>query len=225
MHRLRKDIKNKMDKEFVKSILQQNGYEVILDKPYKKVGYRLKVKQGSSVICFNSGKIAVFGKLKTPLESLLNEHMIEMRANDKVFIVYGHDEKAKTELEQMVFGWGLIPLMINQLPTEGRTIIEQLEHYIPQCNFGIVLATPDDIGYDKSKPEEQKKRARQNVVLELGMLYSKLGRKRVAVIIKKDDSFEKPSDIDGVMYFVFKENVNEVESGIRKELKNNGYKI
>jgi hypothetical protein len=37
--------------------------------------------------------------------------------------------------------------------------------------FGIVLATPDDMGYLRTeRPEEAKPRARQNVVMEMGML-------------------------------------------------------
>ena len=214
-----------MDKEIIKKILQENGYEIVLGKPYKNIGYCLKVKQGSSVICYNSDKIASFGNLKVPLETLLKKHQNVWKGNDKVFIVYGHDEKAKNELAQMISDWGLKPLMIDNLPTGGRTIIEQLEHYIPKCNFGIVLATPDDIGYTEGKPKEAKKRARQNVVLELGMLYSKLGRKRVAVVVKDDDLFEKPSDIDGILYFEYKNHVTEVGDKIAKELMNNGYKL
>lgn len=212
-----------MDKEKIKQILESNGYKVVLDKPYKNQGYRLKVEQGSAVICFNSDKIVVRGKLKEPLEHLLMKHKNEYLPNNKVFIVYGHDKEAKEDLEKMLKSWSLDPLLLDNLPTGGRTIIEQLEHYIPQCNFAIVLATPDDIGYPRDKPERKMSRARQNVVLELGLLYSKLGRKRVAVIMKKDDDFERPSDIDGVLYYCFNEKVTETEKRIKKELENNGY--
>lgn len=212
-----------MDKEKVKQILESNGYRVILDKPYGKSGHRLKVEQGSAVICYNSNKWAVKGKLREPLEHLLSEYKNEFLPNNKVFIAYGHDEKAKVDLERMVRDWDLEPLLIDNLPTGGRTIIEQLEHYIPQCNFAIVLATPDDIGYLKGKEKDKKSRARQNVILELGLLYSKLGRKRVAVIIKDGEEFEKPSDIDGVLYCSYCKKGTETSEKIRKELKQNGY--
>lgn len=175
------------------------------------------------MICFNSDKIVVRGNLKPPIELLLEKHKNEYFPNNKVFIAYGHDEEARSDLEKMLKAWNLKPLLLDNLPIEGRTIIEQLEHYIPQCNFAIVLATPDDIGYPKNKPKALKSRARQNVVLELGLLYSKLGRKRVAVILKEDENFERPSDIDGVLYYSYRDSVIETEKKIKKELEHNGY--
>ena len=178
-----------MNKNIIKNILIENGYEVVLDKPYKNIGYRLKTKQGSAVFCINSGSVYAKGKLKEPLEILLNNKKEEWEFNDNVFVVYGHDVSAKAELIEMLRQWELNPLYLDSLPTEGRTIIEQLEQYIPQANYGIVLATPDDtVCYDG---EQMKLRARQNVVLELGMLYSRLGRKKVAIVIKEDERFER----------------------------------
>jgi predicted nucleotide-binding protein len=56
------------------------------------------------------------------------------------------------------------------------TIIESLEKKIGkqgEARFGIVLLTPDDVGYAKRDGEkEANARPRQNVVLEMGMLLS-----------------------------------------------------
>ena len=42
-------------------------------------------------------------------------------------------------------------------------------------SFRIVLLTPDDVGYSKSDGDAQAKpRARQNVILEMGMLLASL---------------------------------------------------
>ena len=84
------------------------------------------------------------------------------------------------------------------------------------------MATPDDIGYEKESHAERF-RARQNVILEMGMLFAKLGRKRVAILIKKDKRFEKPSDIDGLIYLSYTESVSEASSKIKRELKKCGY--
>ena len=204
--------------------IEKNGYKVILDKPYKKNCHRIKLKQGSSVFCNNNGTIFVKGKLKDPLEKILNDRKNEWEYNDKVFVVYGHDNKAKMELIELLIGWGINPLYIDNLPTEGRTIIEQLEHYIPRTNYGIVLATPDDEGYDKEN-KIIKNRARQNVIFEWGMLYSKLGRKRVTAILKTDENFECPSDINGILYKSYKNSVKELSEYLRRELNKCGYKI
>jgi predicted nucleotide-binding protein len=74
----------------------------------------------------------------------------------------------------MLRRWDLDPLILDQLPSSGQTVIEKLEEYINQANFGVVPATPEDMGYSaKEAPENAKARVRQNVVLELGILLSK----------------------------------------------------
>ena len=57
------------------------------------------------------------------------------------------------------------------------------------------MATPDDEGHRASHADEKALRARQNVVLELGMLLALLGRSRVAILLKDQKNMEKPSDI------------------------------
>lgn len=141
-------------------------------------------------------------------------------------MVYGHDESSKTQLEAMLRRWGLNPLILDQLPTQGQTIIEKLESAIDKASFGIVLVTPDDEGYPINKPDERRYRARQNVVLELGMLLAKLGRAKVAVLLKNQQKIERPSDIQGLIYFPFTENiVKETGVTLAQEMNKNGYKI
>ena len=95
---------------------------------------------------------------------------------------------------------GLEPIVLALLPAQGDTIIEKLEHYLGEhgnVGFACVLLTPDDEGHLAGKLEEKKYRARQNVVLELGMVLARLGRRRVAILHKQ--SIELPSDIDGLI--------------------------
>src|SRR5262249_24118198 len=74
----------------------------------------------------------------------------------KVFVVYGHDTTARTQLDAMLRRWGLDPVILDDLPSKGQTIIEKLEDYTEDVGFGVVLATPDDLGYPKD--HEDKKR-------------------------------------------------------------------
>ncbi len=69
--------------------------------------------------------------------------------------------------------------------------------------------------------EEKRYRARQNVVLELGMVLARLGRNRVAILHK--GSVELPSDISGLLYIPFAERIEEVTPRLFKELENAGY--
>ena len=90
-----------------------------------------------------------------------------------------------------------------------------------RIGFACVLLTPDDEGYSQGAPEAKKYRARQNVILELGMVLARLGRPRVAILYK--ESVELPSDISGLLYIGFKERVDEVKNQLFRELENAGY--
>lgn len=144
----------------------------------------------------------------------------------KVFVVYGHDMAARTELEAMLRRWKLEPLILDQLPNEGQTIIEKLEKATGEAKFAIVLATPDDEGHRAGHEDEKAFRARQNVVLELGMMLTLLGRKNVAILMKQQDNMERPSDIQGLIYIPFKDSLQK-DAGplLAKEMSTQGYPI
>ncbi|MEE9987492.1 TIR domain-containing protein [Agrobacterium pusense] len=142
-----------------------------------------------------------------------------------VFVVYGHDSGARTELEAMLRRWGLNPLILDQLTSGGQTIIEKLESAAGKASFAVVLATPDDEGHRAGHVEEKAHRARQNVVLELGMMLTKLGRDRVAVLMKQQENMERPSDIQGLIYIPFKDNVAEAALPLAKEIDAKGIAI
>ena len=78
----------------------------------------------------------------------------------------------------MLRRWDLEPILLDQLTSEGDTLIEKLERYMNEAVFAVVLATPDDEGHARGKPEQRQFRARQNVVLELGMMLRGLGRRK-----------------------------------------------
>ena len=212
-----------MDKNRVRALLENVGYEIVLEQRYKNYAWRFKLKDGTSVFCGDKNRIWAKGKSKESVLRYLETQ--DILFNNKVFIVYGRDLASRDNLVRMLQSWNVESLAIDSLPVQGRTIIEQLEHYIPQTNFGIVLATPDDMGYLAGHESEAKYRARQNVVLELGMLLSKLGRSRIAIVLKNCDDFERPSDIEGILYLQFDKNITEIGTRLKRELNANGYAI
>ena len=147
----------------------------------------------------------------------------------KVFVVYGHDPTARDQLEVTLRRWGLEPLILDQLPTDGQTVIEKLESTMEEVGFAIVLATPDDEGYRVGHPEEKAYRARQNVVLEMGMLLAKLGRENVAILLKtqeEQEDMERPSDINGLIYIQFRDDIaNDAGLLLAKAMDARGYAI
>lgn len=141
----------------------------------------------------------------------------------RVFIVYGHDINARKDLTLILYSFELTPIVLANVPSGGATLIEKLEH-LTDADYACVLLTPDDKGYSVQEPEKIQFRARQNVVLELGMVLAKLGRSRVAILVKGND-LERPSDIDGLIYLHFTECVDEVKSDLAAELGKAGFSI
>jgi predicted nucleotide-binding protein len=63
------------------------------------------------------------------------------------------------------------------------------------------------------------------VVLELGMMLSVLGRSKVAILLKTDVNMERPSDIQGLIYIPFKDEVREAALLLAKEINAQGISI
>jgi predicted nucleotide-binding protein len=91
-------------------------------------------------------------------------------------------------------------VILHEQPNRGRTVIEKFEHYATPAAFAVVLLTGDDEGRLRGSGEWHR-RARQNVVFELGFFIGKLGRARVAVLY--EEGVELPSDVSGVLYTPF----------------------
>jgi predicted nucleotide-binding protein len=217
------------------SRLQAAGLEVLSKDPIQH-GHKICLNTGAIVNVFHTGNVNVQGRNQAEAKLALGiddgETAVAISRtgrgglNNKVFVVYGHETGARTQLEAMLRRWGLEPLILDQLPSEGQTIIEKLESYTTSVNFAVVLATPDDQGHRSGHSDEIAYRARQNVVLELGMLLSRLGRKRVAILLKQQENMERPSDIQGLIYIPFKQDL-EKEAGLllAKEMHAQGYQI
>lgn len=121
--------------------------------------------------------------------------------SNKVFIVHGHDEVAKVTVARTLEKAGFEAIILHEQSSSGLTIIEKIEAYTDDVPFAVVLYTPCDIGRSKGDSlENEKNRARQNVVFEHGYLIGKLGRNRVAALVK--GNIETPGDISGVVYTV-----------------------
>ncbi len=118
--------------------------------------------------------------------------------SNRVFIVHGHDETAKEAVARFIYQIGLSPVILNEQPSGGQTIIEKFEKSANDVGYAVILLTPDDIGTSKDKPDELKPRARQNVIFELGYFAGKLERKKVCALYK--GNIEIPSDYHGVVY-------------------------
>lgn len=128
----------------------------------------------------------------------LNSEREKYEMGNKVFIVHGHDEMAKTTVARVLEKAGFEPIILHEQANLGKTIIEKLDYYT-NVDFAIVLYTECDLGRAKEEiVENEKYRARQNVVYEHGYLIGKIGREKVFALVK--GNVETPGDISGVVY-------------------------
>ncbi len=136
--------------------------------------------------------------------------------SNNVFIVHGHDHTLKLDVARTLEKLGLNPIILNEKPNSGQTIIEKLEKH-SDVGFAVVLLTPDDEGKQITS-SKLNPRARQNVLIELGYFIGKIGRQRVCPIYV--EGVEIPSDFDGVVYVPFDK---AWKFELCKELKAAGY--
>src|SRR6266542_3289384 len=117
-------------------------------------GLQIRLSNGAIVNCFDNGTVTVQGKNRDDVEKAIGAHAATSGAaapSSKVFVIYGHDQNARDQLEATLRRWELDPVILDQLPSEGATLIEKLENYVPNAGFAVVLATPDDVGYPKKQ--------------------------------------------------------------------------
>ena len=146
----------------------------------------------------------------------------QIPVNNKVFIVHGHNDLIKEKVARTLTALGLEPLILHEQPNYGKTIIEKFESNSNDVGFAVVLLTADDIGKAVSSSDDCRKRARQNVILEMGYFMAMLKRSHVFLLM--DDDIEKPSDIYGVVYQPI-DKEGAWATRLVKELKRCGYHV
>lgn len=143
-----------------------------------------------------------------------------------VFIVHGHDN-IKDTVKLFVKERDLEPIVLEDQPNAGKTIIEKFEHY-GNVDFVVVIVTPDDIGKLETEPsDEMTFRARQNVIFELGYFIGKYSRLKVAILLdksKQDEPIELPSDIAGLAYIPMGDN-KDWQIALVREMRTSGLHI
>lgn len=140
----------------------------------------------------------------------------------RVFLVHGHNDGLLHEVARYLEKLQLQPIVLREQPSSGRTIIEKFVDFA-DVGYAVVLLTPDDRGGTmKASFEEQRPRARQNVILELGYFLGKLSRNRVTALHM--GGLEIPSDYSGVA-FVAVDDRGAWRLELARELKASGIDI
>ncbi len=139
----------------------------------------------------------------------------------RVFVVHGRDDKAKLEVRGFLEQLDLDPVILDEQPSGGQTVIEKFEEHT-DVDFAVVLLTPDDRGKLAGSSDESQPRARQNVIFEFGFFVGKLGRPRVCVLHK--GKVDIMSDYHGVIYIPL-DDAGGWKLELATEIKNAGINV
>jgi len=137
------------------------------------------------------------------------------------FIVHGHDDTTKLEVKNYLQNKLHLPepIVLHEQPNVGRTLIEKLEFFSSKAQLVFVLLTPDDKVAPLDATNEDKRRARQNVIFEMGLFMGMLGRLSGRVVLLHKGPIELPSDIAGVVYVDISHGIEAAGEAIRRELE------
>ncbi len=155
------------------------------------------------------------------VEELIEETLSGFRngKRPRAFIVHGHDDhtvrQVKTFIEtELRFP---APIILRNVPTGNRTVIEKLEQSAEKVDLVFVVLTPDDTVISESG--EKVARARQNVIFELGYFVGALGRQTARVIILTVQPIELPSDIAGIVCIDITNGLDAARTEICQEVR------
>ncbi len=144
-------------------------------------------------------------------------------ATNSVFVVHGHDQGLTTAVARYLEKLKLKANILHERGNPGATIIEKFEA-ASDVDFAVVLATGDDLftsptATNAGAPATPQKRARQNVIFELGFFFAKLSRARTALVTEPE--VELPSDCAGIIYI----DRNEWQKRLLANLGEAGFKF
>lgn len=143
-------------------------------------------------------------------------------SGQRTFLVHGRDESVLDGTARFLEKLGVPTTILHEQPDQGRTIIEKFVDH-SDVAFAVVLLTPDDRGgLANAAFEEQRPRARQNVMFELGYFIGKLGRNRVCALYR--EGVDIPSDYAGVLFVPLDDN-GAWKLKLAKEMKAAGLQI
>lgn len=162
---------------------------------------------------------------RSQLQSLSRhiEQIFELRANSelaapeisresRVFISHGRASDWRVVQQYVERDLGIKTLELAQEANLGRTILQKLEEESSKCSYAVIVMTGDDADSDGNR------RARENVMHEIGYFQGKFGLSAVCLLHEEGTSI--PTNIQGLVYIPFpKGYVNATFGVLMRELK------
>jgi predicted nucleotide-binding protein len=154
---------------------------------------------------------------------------------NSIFVVHGHDEGFLQDVVNFLQRLGIVPLVMKDIGEAATSLIDKFFEAGTTVRFAIVLLSGDDLGASRIQYEEPdvgshslQFRSRQNVILELGYFYGKLGWENVFVLEKAPPriypNYERPSDLSGVVWDHYDNSVRW-QGKLHKRLSDHGFSV
>jgi predicted nucleotide-binding protein len=139
-------------------------------------------------------------------------------AGREVFIVHGRNHTIRDKVDlYLTKDLGLTTVVMQAGAMRGLTLPEKFEQAAKRAAFAVFLLTADDT---MSIDGRVFRRARQNVVLEIGYFWGLLGRQgNVAFLVEDHPDMELPSDIVGIGLIPITSDLGETKLRLRQELE------
>jgi predicted nucleotide-binding protein len=154
---------------------------------------------------------------------------------DSVFVVHGHSEGMLRSVERYLATLGVRTVVLTKIGGPAQSLFQKFMQSSQQARFAIVLLSADDLGASRQQYEMPdvgdhalQFRGRQNVILELGFFYGRLGWENVFVLYERPDkgfpNFERPSDLDGIVFDTI-DRGNRWREFLAQKLEDAGFKL
>lgn len=165
-----------------------------------------KANQGARLICMTGHGSAEARSwcernganyLVKPLDRSRIELALGLRRH-RGFVVHGRNDKERKKVERALRRANVDPIVLFAQPQRGRTVLEKFEDVAGTCDCAVVAVSADDIGGLATGGIAQR-RARQNVILELGYFLAHFGRKTGRTIYIEFGQTEIPSNVAGLV--------------------------
>lgn len=135
----------------------------------------------------------------------------------QLLIIHGHGNDRELLLNWLIGPHGPElprPFIMGEEVEGSETMPAKFERLAAKVDAAIALATPDDVGRlftEDSAP--LRARARQNVWVEVGWFWGRLGRRKLMILSK--GNIEVPSDLAGVELFSYSSDPVQASEKIR----------
>jgi hypothetical protein len=140
----------------------------------------------------------------------------------RIFLTHGRDEDAVARVRQWFTRNHADIELVLFAPQLGDPIPTSIETSAAAADAAIVLATPDDLGALRGSEAPQRGRARQNVWIELGFFWARLGRHRTLLLLRRGEHGppEIPTNLAGLTYAEFEQSLAEASPRLQQFVTN-----